>query len=393
MLRRRSLAVICATAVLGVAASQEASAQNTVCSLERVEVDPASVIEPCSVVIGTKGLSDADKGYALWIRGKAYHATKRFDLAAIDYDQAMTLTPNNEETFVSRANIAFRGKRWNEAWALLQKALKINPRSASALRAVGSHYHTIGDYDQAVSFYSQALVTDRFEPYALLMRSEIFSERGQFDLAMKDADSLVAIPPDQINRRGYFSGAAGDRLDFHIVALKHRADIQRQLNRADLAEQDLTRAVDYKRNAESLVARGNFLFYYLKGRDADALRDLSEASALTPDDDDIHFTLGNLQMRLKAWPQAMGEFNAALKISSHYWAAMMARARVHREFGQTDLAVKDMEKALVVSRGTALARMLPALRQAGYWQSKDDPIAYTPALADAIRACMIDKEC
>lgn len=392
MSRSLSFPFLLLTAIFCFVAPFGASAQNAVCSLDSVEVDPASVIAPCSAIIGQKNISDAERGYALWIRGKGYHSTKRFDLAGTDYDEALRLTPDNEELMISRANVAFNGGRVKEALALLKQALKVNPRSASALHTVGWYYRKVGDGDQAVNFFSQALVTDRTDPYALLWRGQIYIRRQQFNLALKDFEILVGMPPEAINRHSLMDGE-GNRLDFHITVLANRAEIFRKTGRLDLAEQDLDRAVNYKRTADSLSARGEFLFYYTQAREADALRDLSEASALDPENDDTHFTLGQLHMRLKAWSRAMEEFNATLKIYPGYSEALIQRALLHRELGEIDLAVNDIERALSFGGGQTLARILPAMRNAGYWSLKDEPTAYTPALADAVRACMVDRMC
>src|SRR5262249_44914044 len=103
------------------------------CSLSQATVDPQSVIAPCTTIIDGKQASTAELGLALFVRGKGYHNTKRFDLAGQDYDAAIKLTPKNDELYVSRANIAFRGRRVREGMDFLQKALAINHYNAHAL--------------------------------------------------------------------------------------------------------------------------------------------------------------------------------------------------------------------------------------------------------------------
>src|SRR5579871_2495483 len=142
------------------------AAEPSLCSLSQVEVDPESVVEPCSSVIESKPVDAARLGSALFVRGKGYHNTKRFDLAAQDYDAAINLTPQNEELYVSRANIAFRGGRYREGMDFLQKALAINPSNAHALRSIGSLQDCCGDPNAAIQSYSRALAADPEEAYA-----------------------------------------------------------------------------------------------------------------------------------------------------------------------------------------------------------------------------------
>jgi hypothetical protein len=68
------------------------------------------------------------------------------------------------------------------------------------------------------------------------------------------------------------------------------------------------------------------------------------------------------------------------------------RARLYREFGQTEEAVRDYEAA-ILSSPRMIVETIPALQLAGYWRSPAIPTAMTPELRDAIRACMLDKTC
>jgi hypothetical protein len=71
---------------------------------------------------------------------------------------------------------------------------------------------------------------------------------------------------------------------------------------------------------------------------------------------------------------------------------LLMRARMYREFDKTELAVADMRHAVMINP-ELLAETMPALMVAGYWRSREIPTEMTPALEDAIRACMLDKTC
>src|SRR5690348_16297490 len=151
-----------------------------------------------------------------------YHNTKRFALAGQDYDAAIELTPTNEELLVSRANIAFRGGRLEEGLSFLQRALALNPSNGHALRTVDALNEDMGALEEANRYYTMALARNPKDAYALLFRSKIYQKQHRLDDALKDAEALVAIAPDDINRQGFLDGN-GDRLDFHIIALKDRS--------------------------------------------------------------------------------------------------------------------------------------------------------------------------
>jgi len=396
MIRRALSSLFFIASVAGPGAEAAFAAEESVgCSLAQVEIRPDTVIEPCSKIIEEKTTSPADRGYALFIRGMGYHNTKRFGLARQDYDAAIVLTPTNEELFVSRANIAFRGGRAQEGVSFLQTVLGLNPSNGHALRTMGALMRDSGQPEEANRYYAMALAADPKDAYALLFRSENNAKLRQFDEALKDADDLVAIPPAAINRQGYLDGR-GDRLDFHVKALENRAAVYDALRQFDRAEQDLNAAVAYSHSAPSLSARGNFLAYKT-GREKEALSDLDEAIALGSVDSRAYYAKGIVHLGFKEFQEALAAFDGAVKINPWFTSALRMRAKMHRELDQTDLAVADMTQAVAfcMQAGctSALRDTMSALRLAGYWRSSENPTVLTPALEDAIRACMLDKLC
>ena len=365
------------------------------CTLAQMEISPDTVIEPCSKVIAERTTSSADRGYALYIRGRAYLRTKRDDLARQDYDAAIVLTPTNEELFVSRAIAAFRDGQYQDGVSFLEKALALNPSNGHALRSMGTLMDDSGHREDANRYYALALAADPKDALALLFRSKNYARLRRFDEALKDADDLVAIEPAVINRQGYFD-SRGDHVDFHVVALEKRAAIYDELGQFDRAERDLNAAVAYSRSAPSLSARGRFLAYKA-GREKEALSDLDEAIALGSVDSDAYYAKGVLLLGSNKHQDALAALDGALKIDPWFTSALRMRANLHRELDQTDLAAADMTQAVARCMETgctaALKGIMSAMRRAGYWRSSDNPTDLTPALKDAIRACMLDKYC
>jgi hypothetical protein len=97
-------------------------------------------------------------------------------------------------------------------------------------------------------------------------------------------------------------------------------------------------------------------------------------------------------MQYRKNEEALAAFDGALKLDPHFGEALLMRARVHRSLDQTDFAVADAIHAVSVSP-SARQVIIATLNVAGYWRSREDPTELTPALEDAIRACMLDKRC
>jgi tetratricopeptide (TPR) repeat protein len=360
------------------------------CTQLSVETDPAAVIAPCTALLKTPDLSAAARGQELFIRGQGYHHTKQLELAQWDYDAALKLTPDNDAIYPSRANVAFRLGHFEEAVAFLRRGLAINPKNAHALRMVGVILRNMGRPDEAIRYFSMALDVDPNEANALLFRSYAFQNERRFDLALQDAGKLVAMPPEKINLQGFLDND-GVKRDFHILALSNRADIFSAIGKFDLAQRDLDDAVNYKRTADSLEARGEFLM----GRPGErqrALDDLQAATALDPNMLQAFYLKGAVLFDLKRYQDAVVALDRALTISPNYDYALRMRAKVYRALGQTDSAVRDLQQAVVESPRVA-ALTIRTLKMSGYLPSGEMPNGLTPELRDAIHACMLDAAC
>jgi tetratricopeptide (TPR) repeat protein len=387
---RPAAGLLFAVFALSLGSAAYAAGTGAACTERAVETDPAAVIAPCTTLLQKPDLSAAARSQALFIRGQAYHHTKQFQLAQWDYDAALKLTPDNDAIYPSRANIALRLGRFDEAIALLKRSLAINPKNAHALRIVGTILKDMGRLDEAIHYFSMALDADPNEAYALLFRSYAYQLQRRFDLALQDADKLVAMPADEINLRGYLDNH-GVKRDFHIKALKNRAEIYSDTGKHDLAERDLTAAVNYKRTADSLEARGAFLMER-PGQQQRALDDLQAATALDPHMLQAFYFKGAVLVELKRYQEALAALDRALTIRPDYDYALRMRAITYRALGQADLAARDLQQVVVESPRLA-SLTIQSLQVAGYLPSGEMPNGLTPQLRDAIHACMLDPTC
>ena len=366
------------------------SATNENCTVERMETTPLAVLEPCSALLGDPQVANEKRAEALFIRGRAHHRSGSIDLAAEDYDEALKLAPNNEEIHLARANIDFRRGFDDEALERIQKAIALNPANPRVLRAIGAVFSSAGQAEEALRYLSAAIKLDPADPYSLYLRSQLHAQKRRHSEALVDADALVAIAPDEINRVGYLD-SNGTRRDFRIIALAHRAGLYESSGRYDLAERDLNAAVAYKAAPEALLARGEFLANR-SGRQIAALNDIDAVIRVEPRDPRAHFARATALTNLRRLDEAVQALDTAIALQPAYPAAFRLRARVHRELGQADAAVQDFVTA-IRQDSTLIRETMPALRAGGYWRSMDVPIALTPELHQAVRACMLAARC
>src|SRR5882672_2287649 len=104
---RQSKYVMLGTVLL-LGCTIRAWSEGVACSMEQMELDPRSVIEPCTGLLLGSQLSPHQRGMALFTRGRGFHRSGQVARAGSDYDLALTLIPDNDELHMSRSNVFFR---------------------------------------------------------------------------------------------------------------------------------------------------------------------------------------------------------------------------------------------------------------------------------------------
>ncbi|HVZ51559.1 MAG TPA: tetratricopeptide repeat protein [Pseudolabrys sp.] len=386
------LSTIAALGLLWFGAISAAATGSSGCTLDRTELQPEAAIAPCTTLLESATLSDHERASALFVRGRAYHRTKRLDLALRDYDSALKLAPNDEEILLSRSNLFLRQGYWRRYVADVERATQINPSNPHVLTAAGTLYRNSGNLPMALEYYSRAIAAPPKDAFAFLSRMEVYRLLHDFPHATADADAAVRLTAEaaQTKPLGYLD-EDGNVRDFLVVALTKRAGVLEDAGQLQRSQQDYNAAVARDTSGLALLRRGEF-YMNAPGRQDAAIADLHESLRREPDNAGASYTLGLVLIEQKKYAEALEAFDRALAARPRFGYALFMRAKMHRQFGRTDDAVNDLMHAIAVD-GRVLPLTLPAMRRAGYWTSQDVPDHMSPELADAIRACMIDVQC
>jgi tetratricopeptide (TPR) repeat protein len=385
---RASLNAVLAALTLAAAVPSLAGASE--CTMAQLYPDAAAVIAPCSLRLEQSNLTAEQRAQARFVRGRGYHRTRRLDQAAADYQAAFTLRPIDEEILVSWSNVDLRQGRMRDYRARVEQAYRMNPENPVVLRTVGTLYSNMGDRRRAIEFYTKALSINPSEAFALYFRARLYRLQRMFTESIADASALLAIPRETLDQEGFLD-EDGDVRSFHVAALLQRAFAFEDAGQTDLAAQDYDAAVAAENSAPALIARGWFLST-LPDRNADQLRDFTAAVTREPNNAAAQYALGGTLLATNRFEDAFQAFDAAVTARPQFGKALRMRARMHRHFGRTDLALRDLHHAIAYDPHE-LDAMMKALRHAGYWKLPRPPDQMTPEFADAMRACMIDVAC
>ena len=202
------------------------------------------------------------------LAGSANERLKRFDEALANYDAALRLQPAAADGHFGRGTVLRALGRTDEALASFEEAIRLRPEVAAA------HYH----------------------------RANILMERSQFDEALAGYDRVVALKPD-------FADAHNNRGNVLHYLKRHQAAIASY----DMALQFAPALPGAHGNrGVSLAALGRL---------DEALASYDRAIALAPGYADAHNHRGNVLQDLKRLDEALASYRTALLLRPDFSAA------------------------------------------------------------------------
>jgi tetratricopeptide (TPR) repeat protein len=135
--------------------------------------------------------------------------SKLFDLALQDYNQAITLDPDNGEMYYRRGNAyssrasldmiyaPYKSDFLAPAKADFSRAVEKNPKNAMAVDMLGVTEGSMGDWTQAISDFEQEVALDPRQRFRLsdayCNRGTIYAGEKKYDLAVSDLNRAIQI--------------------------------------------------------------------------------------------------------------------------------------------------------------------------------------------------------
>jgi Tfp pilus assembly protein PilF len=187
-----------------------------------------------------------------------------------------------------------------EAIAACDGWIKQDPKNAVAYFNRGDIYRNVGDYDHAISDFSQAITLDPKYALAYDHRGLAYLGKHEYDRSMADFEKEIKLDPGYgptYNNRGLVYEAMGDEVrafagfdqairlnpDHAGAAYTNRGRVYEGRGDHDHAIADFDKSININPNyAQAYHFRG--IAYYSKGEYDRAIADLDEAIRLLPTD-------------------------------------------------------------------------------------------------------------
>lgn len=201
----------------------------------RICAEPANLgadarIDACTRLLADQRAAPGLRTLAYRGRGIAYGHKKLHELAILDFDEALKLSPRDRLALGYRGRALFQMGQYDRAMADYNEVIRLYPRSDRAYNERGLVFSRTGNQDAALSDYESAIRINPRNVFAHNNRGLVLAKRGQLDDAIAEYTEALRIDPD------------------HLLAYTNRARAYEDKGAADLA------LTDFKVAAERDVA-------------------------------------------------------------------------------------------------------------------------------------------
>jgi len=238
----------------------------------------------------------------------------------------------NSNGALQEANARMHKKQYDEKTLdLLDQAMMSNPQDARVYGNLAEFYIATNKLDTALGEINQglALISARGDiRLALLgLRSITYTEKSNYDLALKDANEIIAMKPDE----------GGTYLT--------RAAVYEKLQQYDQAMSDLDKAVQLNpKKADFITARG--ALESEQGFTEKSLADFNQALVLAPNNVMTFISRGEVYFGMNDYAHAIQDFDRAEQLASQKPNLFYTRGLAKLYSGSTTAAIDDLKKAV-----------------------------------------------
>jgi tetratricopeptide (TPR) repeat protein/S1-C subfamily serine protease len=226
--------------------------------------------------------------------GREREARENYEQALTVINQAISLVPNNPNSYNEKWAVLYELKRHDEGLAAINQAIELAPRAAWYVNR-GSLYSDLQKYELALSDYNKAININPNFALAYYNRGLLYSDQKKYDLALSDYDKAIEINPN------------------YADAYYNRGNLYYDLQKYDLALSDYSKAIELNRSyAIAYYNRG--LLYFNQQKYELALADWNKAIRINPNYANAYNNRGVLYALTREFPKALADAEKASEL-------------------------------------------------------------------------------
>ncbi len=189
--------------------------------------------------------NDSSSSEAYRIRGKCFRKIGELNNAEFDLKRSLLLDKNNAKTYAQLGTVYAMTNKNELALEMYNKSLQIDPNLSDAYNNRGAFYYFyLQEYDQALMDYSQAIMLNPNNDYALYNRGILYLFQEQYQKGIIDLTKSLELNPKQ-NKANFDRGICFYYINEYKKSIK-----------------DYNKAIKYNRTINPFERLNNGMVYY-----------------------------------------------------------------------------------------------------------------------------------
>jgi len=284
---------------------------------------------------------DSRNANAYYLRGLLLETKGQTKEAETDYKRALELEPGLFSARSEYAEALLKSGKLAEGLKEAQTVAQQNKNSAEAQNTLGDAYRLSGDYNQAVTAYTEALRLKANYIDALYGRAVAYYNVQKYDVGIVDIEKVVSVDSK-------YNGA-----------LVLRSQYLTQRNNYDEALKSLEQA--RQNNANDPAIYSSLGVIYLRRNQSDqAAEAFNQSLKLDPNRVESHFWLGALYNGRNDHDKAIAEYERTVQLQPEWALAWLYLGQQYADKGEADTAIQKFDVAIQKD-----SRLLEAFYQRG----------------------------
>jgi len=262
---------------------------------------------------------------------QAFQLHQKGDLIAAKemYGQILHLQPSHFDALHLSGLIAAQNEKFDDAVALILRAIAVNPKNFHAYCNLGNVYLNLSQYEIAIKNYTTALSLNPLFEEALYSRGLANQRFRKLEEAKGDYESALRINPN------------------HVGTLTNLGNVFQLQKKYDQAIEAYGKAINLKLPfAEPFNNRGNL--YHEQRKFDEAIADFDKALEINPNYPEALSNRANSLFYLKDYERALEGYGKAIALRPNYAEALHNRGNLYRELRRYELAMADYDLALAI---------------------------------------------